>query len=135
MSEHIFREISGHLERYRDAAAAYELKAIRPMMLYQLFIRIGMGMVFLCGLIFHLNGMISLPVFLFFAIMSGTYYQPVEALLGEFGILNIISLNLDHINSLHSLPVLPDKENTNPEENGLGMEQATFTRALRTWTA
>lgn len=126
MSEHIFREISGHLERYRDAAAAYELKAIRPMMLYQLFIRIGMGMVFLCGLIFHLNGMISLPVFLFFAIMSGTYYQPVEALLGEFGILNIISLSLDHIDSLHSLPVLPDEGDTSPEENGLGMEQATF---------
>ena len=53
MNEHIFREISGHLERYRDAAATYELKAIRPMMLYQLFIRIGMGMVFLCGLFFQ----------------------------------------------------------------------------------
>ena len=49
----------------------------------------------------------------FFAIMSGTYYQPVEALLGEFGILNIISLSLDHIDNLGRLkvPVLLTKTN------------------------
>ena len=126
MGEHVFKEISGHLERYRDAAAAYELKAMRPMVLYQLFIRIGMGLIFLCGLIFYLNGLISLPVFLFFAIISGTYYQPVEALLGEFGILNIISLSLDHIKSLHSLPVMADEGRSKPGEGGPGMELATF---------
>lgn len=119
MGEHVFKEISGHLERYRDAAAAYELKAMRPMVLYQLFIRIGMGLIFLCGLIFYLNGLISLPVFLFFAIISGTYYQPVEALLGEFGILNIISLSLDHIESLHSLPVMADEGRSKPGELSL----------------
>ncbi len=126
MGEHVFKEISGHLERYRDAAAAYELKAMRPMMLYQLFIRIGMGLVFLCGLIFYLNDMITLPVFLFFAIISGTYYQPVEALLGEFGILNIISLSLDHIESLHALPVMADEGRVKPGEGGPGMERAAF---------
>lgn len=126
MGEHVFKEISGHLERYRDAAAAYELKAMRPMVLYQLFIRIGMGLIFLCGLIFYLNGLISLSVFLFFAIISGTYYQPVEALLGEFGILNIISLSLDHIESLHSLPVMADEGRSKPGEGGPGMELAAF---------
>lgn len=126
MSDHVFGEISGKLEGYRDAASAYELEAVRPMVLYQLFIRIGMGLIFLCGLLFFLNDMISLPVFLFFAIISGTYYQPVEALLGEFGTLNIISLSLDHVDRLRALPIMADEGRREPGEGGPGMEHATF---------
>ena len=102
MSGHVFGRINDRLADYRDAAAAYELKALPPMMLYQLFVRMGMGLIFLCGLVFYLNDMVSLPVFLFFAVISGTYYQPVEALLGEFGLLNIMTLSLDHIDALHA---------------------------------
>ena len=126
MSDHVFGEISGHLDKYRDASAAYELKAVYPMMLYQLFVRIGMGLIFLCGLGFYLKGMVTLPVFLFFAVISGTYYQPVEALIGEFGILNLISLDLDHIDSLHALPLMEDAGGTEPQNSEPGTEHAVF---------
>ncbi|HJD96355.1 ABC transporter ATP-binding protein [Mailhella massiliensis] len=126
MSEHVFAAINGSLERYRDAAAAYELKALPPMTLYQLFVRMGMGLIFLCGLIFYLNDMITLPVFLFFAVISGTYYQPVEALLGEFGILNIMMLSLDHIDALHSRPVMPDHGAIRPTRFAPGMKNVEF---------
>lgn len=129
MSEHVFAEINSSLEKYRDAAAAYELKALPPMTLYQLFVRIGMGLIFFCGLIFYLNDMISLPVFLFFAVISGTYYQPVEALLGEFGILNIMTLSLDHIEGLHEHPVMPDHGVIKPKKFTPAMKDVEFSYA------
>ena len=129
MSGHVFGRINDRLADYRDAAAAYELKALPPMMLYQLFVRMGMGLIFLCGLVFYLNDMVSLPVFLFFAVISGTYYQPVEALLGEFGLLNIMTLSLDHIDALHDRSVMPDNGAVRPRHAVPRAEHVEFCHA------
>lgn len=126
MTDRVFKEMDQGLRDYKDASAAYELGALPPMMWFQLFVRLGMALIFVCGLLFYFAGLTSLPVFLFFAIISASYYQPVEALLLDFGILNLMDISLDHIRELHDQAPLPEGENEVTESCELTAEAVAF---------
>lgn len=126
MTDRVFKEMDQGLRDYKDASAAYELGALPPMMWFQLFVRLGMALIFVCGLLFYFAGLTSLPVFLFFAIISASYYQPVEALLLDFGILNLMDISLDHIRELHDQAPLPEGENEVAESCELTAEAVAF---------
>lgn len=129
MTDHIFNKMDKTLRGYRDASENYELKAQIPMMWFQLFVRLGMALIFVCGLLFYFVGMTSLPVFLFFAVISASYYQPVESLLLDFGTLNLMDISLDHIEELHDKEPLPDRQNGTVSSCELVAEQVTFSYA------
>lgn len=111
MNDTIFKDITQDLDNYHEAVIDDEIKNLPLVLSYLLFLRLGMGLIFFFGLIFYLNNMISLSTYIFFAVMSGIYYKPLEALMGDFILLNRISLCLDRMDALHSLPIMQNQEN------------------------
>lgn len=126
ITDKIFSKVDRELKEYKEAASNYELKTQLPMMWFQLLVRLGMALIFVCGLLFYFSGMTTLPVFLFFAIISASYYQPVESLLLDFGTLNLMDICLDHIQELHNKEPLSEGENTSPDTFGLSVDQVSF---------
>jgi ATP-binding cassette subfamily B protein len=109
MTDSIFHTIVNKLEVYKNKSGHYELNAIKPMIIYQSFIRSGMGLIFVGGVFLLLNGQITLNVFVFFAIISMVYYQPIEMIFHDYATLNIMGVALDRLDSLkHEIP-LPEK--------------------------
>lgn len=126
MTDRIFNKMDEGLRGYKEASADYELKVQVPMMWFQLFVRLGMALIFVCGLLFYFAGMTPLSVFLFFAVISASYYQPAESLLLDFGTLNLIDISLDHIQELHDKKPLPERENKRASSCELRAEQVSF---------
>ncbi|MDO4719416.1 MAG: ABC transporter ATP-binding protein [Peptostreptococcaceae bacterium] len=126
MTERIFHEMDEGLRGYKEASADYELKVQVPMMWFQLFVRLGMALIFVCGLLFYFAGMTPLSIFLFFAVISSSYYQPAESLLLDFGTLNLIDISLDHIQELHDKKPLSDRGNKRASSHELRAEQVSF---------
>lgn len=127
MTNLIFNKMDKDLQRYRDASENYELKVQVPMMWFQLFVRLGMALIFVCGLFFYFAEITSLPVFLFFAIISASYYQPVESMLLDFGTLNLMDISLDHIKELQEKESLPNGDSGTISSCELKAEQVSFT--------
>ncbi len=102
-------KVKNALAAHRDTSARYELMALNPMMLYQLCVRAGMGLIFVGGLALYAADAVTLNVYLFFLIISQKYYAPVEAIFLDYGVLNLMGIAFQRIDELGAYAPLPDK--------------------------
>lgn len=109
MTDSIFNTIVTKLDDYKKKSGHYELNAIKPMIIYQAFIRSGMALIFIGGIILLLKGQITINVFVFFSIISMMYYQPIEMIFHDYATLNIMGVALDRLDSLRNETPLVEK--------------------------
>ncbi|WP_273326166.1 ABC transporter ATP-binding protein [Vallitalea guaymasensis] len=126
MTDRIFSNIFDKLNKYKDASSRYEIQAIKPMALYQILIRIGMGMIFIGGLALYVNNIVSLEVFIFFAVISTLYYQPIESIFHDYGTLNIMGVALDHLDELKKEKPLDNQGSKNIRNSNIEGNRINF---------
>lgn len=121
-NEDLMRKLSNN----RDISRQYELSALTPLTIYQLLIRLGMGSIYLFGIYFLIQGYIGIPVYLFFAIISMKYYQPIETVFKDYAVVNLIKSGLSQIEQLHGEEPFYTLSKKTIENTSISFEQVDF---------
>lgn len=95
-----FKKLDKKLKCQKDMFLNYEMGAVPNILCFQFFVTLGSGLILLCGSYFIINQQISFTTFLIFLVLSLKFYEPIEVLSANYGILKLMDVSLDKIQGI-----------------------------------
>lgn len=96
--------VEKQVDEYCTASDRYESTLTNWNMAYKICLNIGLFLSLGIGISLIHSGALAPATYLFFAIMGIIFYRPLEALMGDFAMMNLANASLDNISEIHNLP-------------------------------